>query len=146
MVGVSGIPLYYVMCCDMPAGWTAVNKHDCLKYKSIYIGLAWEAEKMAVYTEVKSCCLDSEGWSWIKVYNLQKYGQQATANLCEHYGGASELNKALAWETSNVDNSHFTNEHTYWFENFSTILQYSFIILNNNGKNHSENQMVRKIL
>ena len=38
------------------------------------------------------------------------------------------------------------SKHTYSFENFSTALQDDFSILNNNGENHSDNQMVRKIL
>ena len=41
MVGVLGIPLYYVTCCVMPAGWTAANKHNHLIYQVIQIGPAW---------------------------------------------------------------------------------------------------------
>ena len=32
MVGVLGIPLYYVTRHNMPEGWTAANKHYRLKY------------------------------------------------------------------------------------------------------------------
>ena len=37
-------------------------------------------------------------------------------------------------------------EHAYPFEKFSTVLQDYFTILNNNGENHSYNQMVSKII
>ena len=52
---------------------------------------------MTVYTKLKACCLDVEGWSWIKVFDAHKYGRQATTNLCEHYEGSSEVNKCVAW-------------------------------------------------
>ena len=45
MVRVSGVPLDYVTCQDMPAGWTAANEHNRLKYQAIQIGPAWEAGK-----------------------------------------------------------------------------------------------------
>ena len=41
MVGVLGIPSDYVMRCVMPAGWTAANKHEHLRYQEIQIGPAW---------------------------------------------------------------------------------------------------------
>ena len=74
------------------------------------------------------------------------YGQQATANLLEHCEGASKFNKRVEWKTANIDNAHFTSEYTYLFETFSTVLQADFAILNNNGENHSENQIVSKML
>ena len=60
--------------------------------------------------------------------------------------GAVEVNKSVAWETEKIDNTHFTNKHTYSFEKLSTELQDDFTIFNNNGKIHSENQMVRNML
>ena len=33
MVVVSVIPLYYVICCDMPVGWMAANEHYHLNIK-----------------------------------------------------------------------------------------------------------------
>ena len=66
---------------------------------------------MAVYTKVKACCLDGEVWSYIKAYNVQKYVQQETANLREHYEGAVEFNKHVTWATVNIDNAHFMSEH-----------------------------------
>ena len=50
MVGLSGIPLDYMTCFDIPVGWTAVNLHDRLKYQAIQIGPAWEDDKMDVCT------------------------------------------------------------------------------------------------
>ena len=58
MVGVLGIPLGYVMCSNMPVGWKAENEQNHLKYQPIQIDLAWEYDKMAVYTDLKACCLD----------------------------------------------------------------------------------------
>ena len=66
--------------------------------------------------------------------------------MCYHYYGASEVNKCVTWATAKIDNTQFTIDHTYSFEKFSTVLQYAFTILNINGKNHSDHQMVRKIL
>ena len=85
MVEVTGISLDSVTRHDIPVGWTESNEQDHLKYQAIQIGPAWEANKMAVYTKLKACCLDGEGWSWIKVFYVQKYGGQATANLLENY-------------------------------------------------------------
>ena len=78
IVVVSGTPLDYVTFLNIPAGWNAVNKHDCLKYKAIHIGPSWEAKKMTVYKKLKACFLDGEVWSYIKVYGVHKYGVQAT--------------------------------------------------------------------
>ena len=47
----------------MVVGWKAENRHNRLKCQLIQIGPAWEAEKMAVYTELKACCLDIKSWS-----------------------------------------------------------------------------------
>ena len=146
MVGVSVIYLDYMTRHDMSIGWMAANEHDHLKYQAIHIGLAWEDNKMDVFTNLKACCLDDEGWSWIKFFDAQEDGRQTTANLREHYEGAGEVNKRVAWEMENIDNSHFASKHTYSFEKISTVLQDAFTILNNNGKSHSENQMVRKML
>ena len=97
MVGVSGIPLGCVTHRDMPSGWTAVNGHDFPKYQAIQIGPAWEANKMTVNTKLKACCLDGEGWLWIKAYNAQKDGKHATANLSEHYEVSRKFNNHVAW-------------------------------------------------
>ena len=40
MVRLSGIPLDYVTCRDIPSGWTAVNEHDRLKYQVIQVDTA----------------------------------------------------------------------------------------------------------
>ena len=72
MIGVSFIPLDNVTCHDMTKVWTAVNEHNCLKYQAIQISPAWESEKKTLYTELRACCLDGEGWSWIKVYDTHK--------------------------------------------------------------------------
>ena len=145
MVVLSRINLYYVTRCDIKFGWTAVNEHNCLKYQAIYIGLYWEADKMTVYANLKACCLDVEGWSWIKVFHVQKDGQQATANLRDHCEGDSEVNKHVTLVTENIDNTHFTSEHTYSFDKLSAMLQDAFTILNNNTEIHSDNQMLRKM-
>ena len=77
---------------------------------------------------------------------MQKYVQQATANLRENYECADEFNKCVAQMTANIDNTRFTNEHTYSFETFSAALQDAFTILNDNYESHSWNQMVGKTI
>ena len=68
---------------------------------------------MTVYTKIKACFLDGEGWSLIKAYNDHKDGQQATSNLREDCEGFGEVNKRVAWATKNIYNTHFTRKHTY---------------------------------
>ena len=63
-----------------------------------------------------------------------------------HYEGDGEVNKRVTWATANIANAHYTSEHTYSFEKFSTVLQEAFTILNDNGETHSDGQMVRKML
>ena len=115
IVGLSGIPLYSVTCRNIPVGRTAVNEHDRLKNQAIYINLAWEANKMSVYKNLKACCLYGKGCLWIKAFGAHKGVQQATANLRENHEGAGEVNKHITWATANIDNSHFTSEHTFSF-------------------------------
>ena len=55
------------------------------------------------------------------------------------YEGAGEVNKRVAWATANIDNTHFTTEHTYLFEKLSAVLQVAVTILNTNGEIHSDN-------
>jgi hypothetical protein len=145
-MGASGIPLDYVIRRDMPDGWEPGNEHDILKYQAIQTGPAWETDKMTVYAELKACCLDSDGWAWIKQYDRMKNGREATANLRAHYEGDGEVNKRVAWATANIPNAHYSSEHTFSFERFSTVLQEAFTILNENGESHSDGQMVRKML
>ena len=95
MVGVSSVPLDYVTRCDIPVGWTAANKNDWLKHQAVQIGSAWTANKMTVYNDLNSCCLDGEGWLWIKAFDAHKDVQEATANLRAHYESASEVNKCV---------------------------------------------------
>ena len=87
MVWVLGITLDYVIRSDMPFLWMVANEHDQLKYQAIQIGLAWEANKMAVYTDIKACCLYCKVWLWIKAFDAQKDGLQATTNLRRYYEG-----------------------------------------------------------
>ena len=54
MVGVSGITLDYVTRRAIPAGWTAANDRGRLKCQAIYIGMAWEANKVTVCTKFKA--------------------------------------------------------------------------------------------
>ena len=103
-------------------------------------------DKMTVYGELKACCLDSEGWAWIKRFDTQKDGRLATESLRTHYEGAGESNKRVAWATAAIANAHYRSEHTFSFEKFSTSLLESFTILNNNGETHSEGQMVCKMI
>ena len=51
------------------------NAHDLLKYEAVQVGPAWEADKMAIYAELKACCLDSDRWPWIKGFETHKYGR-----------------------------------------------------------------------
>ena len=113
----------------IPVECTAANER-------YHFSLSCEDDKMAVYTNVKACCLYVKGRSWIKLYNAQKDGQQATANLCENYEGAGEVNNCFVWVMANIDNTQFTTKHTYLFEKLSTVLQDAFTILNNNGESH----------
>ena len=130
----------------MQVGWTAENENGCLKYQTINIGPDWEYDEMTVYTDLKACLLDGKGWSFIKAFDMQKYIQQATVNLSEHYEVDGEVNKLVAWVTSNIENCHFMSKHTYSFEKFLTLLQYYFTILNGNVESHSDNQMLIKMI
>ena len=96
IMGASGVPLDYVTRRDMPATFTPANQHDILKYQAIHTGPAWEADKMTVYAELKACCLDGDDWAWIKAYDANKNGREATANLRAHYEGDGEVNKRVA--------------------------------------------------
>ena len=146
MVGASGIPLDYVTRRDVAPEWIAGNEHDRLKYQAIQDGAAWDKDRMTVYAELKACCLESDAWTWIKAFDNAKDGRLATQSLRTHYEGEGEVNKRTTWANANIDNAHYTSEHTYSFEKFSTTLQEAFTILNENGQPHSDIQMVKKML
>ena len=101
---------------------------------------------MTVYAKLKACCVDGDGWAWIKQYDRQKNGREVTANRRAHYECDGEVDKRVAWATANIMNAHYTSEHTFSFERFSTVLQDAFTILNDNGETHSNGQMVCKML
>ena len=69
----------------MPAGWiaanNAVNEHDRLKYQAQHVGPSYNTDKMTVYGELKAYFLDSEGWAWIKIFDVQKDGLLAMLSL-----------------------------------------------------------------
>ena len=83
--GASSIPLDYVIRRDMTAVWIAandaVNEHDRLKYQAQHVGTSYDTDKMTVYGELKACCLDSECWEWIKIFDVQKDGLLAMLSL-----------------------------------------------------------------
>ena len=87
----SRIPLDYIVWCDMPATWNptidAVNEHDRLKYQALLTGPSYETDRMTVYGELKACCLDSEVWAWINIFDRQKDGRLAMESLRAHYEG-----------------------------------------------------------
>jgi hypothetical protein len=87
---------------------------------------------MTIYTELKACCLDGEGWSWIKAYGAHKRVAWLTANV--------------VYTSKHAYSFVYTSEHAYSFESFSTVMKDAFTILNNYSENHSGNQMVRKML
>ena len=80
------------------------------------------------------------------MYGAQKDGRQATANSREHYLGDGEINKQVAWAMVNIDNTQYMSKNDYSFEKFSNVVKYVFTILNNNGNNNPENQMVRNMI
>ena len=96
MMVASGIRLDYIVLRKQPDGWTADNDHDRLKYQALHVGPSYKTDQMSVYSELKACCLDREGWAWIKLFDPKKYGRLAMASLREHYEGAGEANKRVA--------------------------------------------------
>ena len=88
---------------------------------------------MSVYGELKSCCLDSEGWAWIKRFDSKKDGRLAMVSLREHYEGAGAANKRVAWVSVVIANSHYKSEHTFSFEKFLTKIHEAYTVLNENG-------------
>ena len=118
MVGVLGITLDFLKRCDMPVGWKVANNHNKLKYQAIHIGLAWEDDKMDVYTKLKAYCLNGKELSWIKAFDSQKDVRHNTENLQDNYEGADEVNTHVAWVTAKIENDHFMSKHTYSFEKF----------------------------
>ena len=67
-------------------------------------------------------------------------------SLLEHYKGAGEANKRVAWASAAIANSHYKSEYTFYFEKFSTTIHEAYTVLNKNGETHSEKHMVRKML
>ena len=53
-VGQTGIPLDNVTRRVMPAAWAAENAHELLNYEAVQVGPSWEADKTAVYAELKA--------------------------------------------------------------------------------------------
>ena len=109
-------------------------------------GPSYETDRMTVYGELKACCLESEGWAWIKIFDRQKDWRLAMESIRAHYKVVGEYNKRIAWETATIENAHYRSDHTYSFEKFSTGLFKAFTVLNNNGETHPEVQTVRKML
>ena len=97
MMGVSIIPLDYVVRRAKPVGWVASNDHDRLKYQALHAGPLYETDCMTVYGELKSCCLNSQGCPCIKWYDNQKDGRLYMVSLRDHYKGAGEANKISDW-------------------------------------------------
>ena len=57
---------YYLGLCDMSqhASRTDYSERErSLKYQAIQVALVWGAQKMTVYTKLKSCCLYGKFWS-----------------------------------------------------------------------------------
>ena len=101
---------------------------------------------MSVYGKLKACGLDSKGWAWIKQFDSKKYGRLTMVSLREHYKGAGEANKRVAWASAAIENSHYKSKHTFSFEKFSTKIHEAYTVLNENGETHSEGKMVRNMM
>ena len=67
-------------------------------------------------------------------------------SLREHFEGAGEEDKRVAWASAAIANSHNKSELTFSFENFLTTIHEAYIFLNENGETHSEGKMVRNML
>ena len=154
--GVENVPISYVIRRDKPADWDptmAITENERLKYQVALGGDAFIKDNEVVWSLLHNCCVGTPVYDWIREYGERKDGRSAWLALVEKSEGTESTNKRLnvanniiSMDSSKGGGAHWSNEHTYTFDKYSTNLHKAFTIIQKYRNATAPETMVQRLL
>jgi len=138
--GKTHIPLYYVVKENNPTATelTTMNEKDKLIHEAPHFGETFAIDNETVWHVLKGLVMGSNGWFWIQQYESTKNGKLAMQALRAHYSGADQKKWRKNHAHAQIKSIHYKDENIFSFENYVSILQSSYSILQEEGDPLSE--------
>jgi hypothetical protein len=95
MLGVSGVPLNYVVCdvSDIKNTKLRTDELAILVSEAVLSGPVFKADNRIVYQILNNCALVTPSWEWIRRGDKDEDGRSAFNKFSEHYDGPGETRK-----------------------------------------------------
>ena len=152
-VGVTGLPLDYVIRRDKDPGWdpafNAANEHEKLIYQVSLTGPAFQQDTRKVFNCLKQVLLGTPPWEWVRHLEHTQDGRLAMAALRIHYEGQDAVDRRVGIAegiiSMGANGVFFRDEYTYSFEKYATNLRQAYLTLQQCRQPMAEETMVRRL-
>ena len=115
---------------------------DKLVYQASLSGSAFQKDNKKFYAILKQSLTNTDGWKWILNYDLAKHGRKSIIFLRTSYDGHEARLKRLADANQSTQNLHYSQEQTFPFKCFITLLQETFKIPEDNQEARSKEKSI----
>jgi hypothetical protein len=99
------------------------------RYEMPLQGENFKHDNKLVFQMLKSACIKSDAWAWIRSFDRAADGRKAWLALVEHYDGSGELSKRVERAKAELERLHYMDEKVFPFEKFITKLKENFNVL-----------------
>jgi hypothetical protein len=99
------------------------------RYKMPLQGKNFRHDNKLVFQMLKSACIKSDAWAWIRSFDRAADGRKAWLALSEHYDGSGELSKRVERAKAELERLHYKDEKVFPCEKFITKLKENFNVL-----------------
>lgn len=140
------LPLSYVIRKDLPLNHIHVTEASRLLYQVPLVGQLYSADNNKVYRHLKECVVKTDGWEWIKAFDVQQDGRLSMQKLRSHYDGPAAISKRLALANQLIKELHYKNEQSFPFEAFITKLNGAYQVLAENGEGKTPRAKIEELL
>ena len=100
------------------------------RYEMPIEGKNFKHDNKLVFQMLKSACIKSDAWAWIRLYDRAADGRKAWLALVQHYDGSGELSKRVERAKAELERLHYKDEKVFPFKKFIvTKLKENFNVL-----------------
>ena len=120
-LGAANVPLNYVARPDWEEDDELFLTDDKKRrYEMPLEGKNFKHDNKLVFQMLKSACIKSDAWAWIRSFDRAADGRKAWLALVEHYDGTGELSKRVDRAKAEIERLHYKDEKVFPFEKFIT--------------------------
>jgi hypothetical protein len=143
--GKAKVPLSYVIRLDGVNPANAVDKYQCILWKTLHTGIAYNEDNHEVYRIYKDLMIATDGWTWFN-RAPNRDGHAAHLIIEHHYCGDAETAVRAAEVEARLHRLHYRNELALPFEQYVKKISECFELMADNDQQLSEAQKVKYLL